>query len=90
MSQGRLVEHRFGAEVSNLGPDAVIAELAGRQHGVVGRAQLMAAGVSRRAIARRIERGRLHLLYRGVYAVGHRAVSLTGRWMAATLATKES
>ena len=31
--------------------------------------------------------GRLHPLYRGVYAVGHRVVSQRGRWMAATLAT---
>ena len=51
------------------------------------RAQLLAAGIGARAIERRIEAGRLHPLYRGVYAVGHRVLSQRGRWMAATLAT---
>lgn len=31
-------------------------------------------------------RGRLHRLHRGVYAVGHRGLSLEGRWTAAVLA----
>jgi predicted transcriptional regulator of viral defense system len=74
-------------KVSNLGPDVVIAGLAQRQHGVVGRKQLIAAGLRAGAIERRVQAGRLHPLYRGVYAVGHRAVSQRGRWMAATLAT---
>jgi very-short-patch-repair endonuclease len=87
VSQGREVEHRIGAEVRDLGPDAAIAALAGRQHGVVARAQLLDAGIGRRAIVRRIDAGRLHPLYRGVYAVGHNVVSQRGRWMAATLAT---
>ena len=86
VSQSGELEHRIGAELSNFGPDAVIADLAGRQHGVVSRAQLMAAGLGRRAIGRRIESARLHPLHRGVYAVGHQVVSLRGRWMAATLA----
>jgi very-short-patch-repair endonuclease len=43
--------------------------------------------VARRAIEHRIAAGRLHPLYRGVYAVGHRVLSQRGRWMAATLAT---
>ena len=68
--------------------DEVIAALADRQHGVVGRAQLLAAGVEPiAAIKHRIKAGRLHPLYRGVYAVGHRVLSQRGRWMAATLAT---
>ena len=52
-----------------------------------GRPQLIAAGVGSRAIVHRVESGRLHPLYRGVYAVGHRVLSQRGRWMAATLAT---
>lgn len=67
-------------------PDLLIAEVAGRQHGVVARAQLSALGLGRRAIDYRLEIGRLHLLYRGVYAVGHRVLSFEGRWMAAVLA----
>lgn len=66
--------------------DRVIAELAGRQHGIVGRHQLLAAGVGRRAIGTRLERGSLHLVHRGVYAAGHAALRTEGRWMAAVLA----
>jgi very-short-patch-repair endonuclease/predicted transcriptional regulator of viral defense system len=66
--------------------DRVLAELANAQHGVVGRRQLLAAGIGRRAIGGRLERGGLHLIHRGAYAVGHSALSVQGRWMAATLA----
>ncbi len=37
-------------------------------------------------VRRRIERGGLHVVHRGVYAVGHQALGVEGRWMAATLA----
>ena len=67
-------------------PDRAMAELAGRQHGVVARSQLMELGMGRRAIDERLRRGRLHLLHRGVYAAGHRVLSREGRWMAAVLA----
>ena len=66
-----------------------ISELAAVQHGVVGRAQLMDAGFSEAAIARRIADARLHPLHAGVYAVGHPNVSVEGRWMAAVLAAGE-
>jgi hypothetical protein len=57
-----------------------------RQHGVVTRAQLLGLGYSPRAIKHRIATGRLHPLWRGVYAVGRRNLSRDGRWMAAVLA----
>src|SRR6478609_8968123 len=60
--------------------------LAERQHGVVGRGQLVRLGLGRRAIQHRIDRGRLHPVMRGVYAVGRPELSLHGRWMAAVLA----
>ncbi len=66
--------------------DRAIAALALRQHGVVSRRQLRELGVDDNAVAYRVRTGRLHRLHRGVYAVGHAAVGVRGRWMAATLA----
>lgn len=65
----------------------MLARLAERQHGVVARRQLAERGMGRGAIANRIARGRLHIVHRGVYAVGRRSLSMHGRWMAAVLAT---
>lgn len=69
--------------------DAVIAEIARRQHGVVTVAQLSGAGVSPSGLRRRVVAGRLHPVYRGVYAVGHRGLSNEGRWLAAVVACGE-
>jgi very-short-patch-repair endonuclease len=53
---------------------------------VVSQPQLIAAGLDRHAIAYRRKVGRLHLLHRGVYAVGHRPPSPLAKAMAAVLA----
>ena len=63
-----------------------LARLAGRQHGVVSRAHLIALGFNAGEIAYLVKVGRLHLLHRGVYAVGHRSASLLTAAMAAVLA----
>jgi hypothetical protein len=63
-----------------------IAALAGRQHGVVGRRQLIDAGLGRNAVDRRVDQGRLHRVLPGVFAVGHHILTIEGRWMAAVLA----
>jgi hypothetical protein len=50
--------------------DDLIDAHTSRQHGVVGRAQLLAAGVPGHAIDHRLERGRLRRIHRGVYGLG--------------------
>ena len=66
--------------------DVLIARIATRQFGVIAWRQLMALGLNRGAIAKRVLTGRLHPLHLGVYAVGHSHVERRGRLMAATLA----
>jgi very-short-patch-repair endonuclease len=60
--------------------------IAHRQRGVITYEQLRDLGFSGHAIDHRVDVGRLHRLYRGVYAVGRRDVSRLGQWMAAVLA----
>lgn len=48
--------------------------------------QLAVAGITRRAASHRAEVDRLHRVHRGVYAVGHEAISRRGRLLAAVLA----
>src|SRR4051812_20928147 len=55
------------------------------QHGVVARWQLLDLGFTREAIAHRLGRGRLRVVYRGIYAVGQQPLSQLGHWMAAVL-----
>jgi len=67
--------------------DRLIADIADAQHGVISLHQLIALGLGRHAIQQRVRRGRLHRVYRGVYAVGRRRIRREGWWMAATLTT---
>jgi very-short-patch-repair endonuclease len=69
--------------------DLVVGALADRQHGVVTRGQLLAAGQSARVIERAVEAGRLRPVFRGVYAAGHVALRREGWWLAALLACEE-
>ena len=66
-----------------------LARIAEAQHGVVARAQLLAAGISAGEIERRVRKGALLREHRGVYRVGHRAPSLHSRYMAAVCACGE-
>jgi hypothetical protein len=67
--------------------DLPIAALASAQHGVVARSQLLTLGLGADRINHRVMTGRLLSVHRGVYAVGHRVLTIEGRWMAAVLAT---
>ena len=70
-------------------PDAAVARIAARQHGVVTAGQLAASGIGKDGAYRRARSGRLHRVHRGVYAVGHPGLGNEGRWMAAVLACGE-
>ena len=48
--------------------------------------QLVACGLDDAAVARRVRKGWLHRIHRGVYAVGYVADTLDGQFMAAVLA----
>jgi very-short-patch-repair endonuclease len=70
-------------------PDGVIRALAARQHGVVGRAQLLQAELPVHVIDFRVKKGVLHRLHRGVYRVGPVPAPYE-REMAAVLACGET
>lgn len=62
------------------------AEIATRQHGIVTRTQLVAAGLSPSLIERRLRSRALLKEHPGVYRVGHAAPSLDATYHAAVLA----
>ena len=72
------------------GVDRAVASLATRQDGVVERRQLIALGLSAAAIDHRVRAGRLIVLYRGVYTVGHEALTERGKLKAALIAAGQS
>ena len=70
--------------------DTAIAAIAGRQHGVVGRAQLRVIPLSNQAIAKRVAAGRLHPVFTDVFAVGVPAVRIEALRVAALISTAPS
>ena len=70
-------------------PDRAVGEIAARQYGVIARHQLGELGLSEHAVESRLRSGRLLLLHRGFYAVGHSCLSARAHWMAAVLACGE-
>lgn len=66
--------------------DREVARLAAGQWGIVTYAELIACGLSPKAIEIRVARRSLHRLYRGVFAVGHHNVTIEGHWLAAVKA----
>jgi very-short-patch-repair endonuclease len=66
--------------------DAEVGALAGRQHGVVAWSQLRELGMPRQVVRARGRARRLYEVHRGVYAVGHEALTWRGRLVAAVYA----
>jgi Protein of unknown function (DUF559)/Transcriptional regulator, AbiEi antitoxin len=81
---GRRKNHEMGS-----GSTARIARQATNQGGVVSLEQLRKAGISRHAASTRSQAGGLHRVHRGVYTVGHRAVSRNTLLRAALLVCGE-
>jgi putative AbiEi antitoxin of type IV toxin-antitoxin system len=66
--------------------DSKVERIATQNWGVVTRQELLAAGMSRDAIKRRLAKGALLREYPGVYRLGHRAPSIEATYMAAVKA----
>jgi very-short-patch-repair endonuclease len=64
-------------------PDALVASLAAVEWSVLSLDELRACGLSPDQVTHRLRKGWLHRVYPGVYAVGHPAISTTGRLLAA-------
>jgi very-short-patch-repair endonuclease len=76
----------LASDAAPTGVDRQIAILATRQDGIVERRQLIALGLSAAAIDHRVRTARLIVIYRGVYAVGHAALSERATLRAALIA----
>jgi len=63
-----------------------LARIAAKQHGLVTRSQLLAAEISESGIKRRLRKGILLSVHRGVYRVGHAAPSTEASYLAAVFA----
>jgi very-short-patch-repair endonuclease len=75
-----------GNKRTDLPVEALIAELAERQHGLITLSQLQSLGLGRSGASRRARNRRLYRVHRGVYAVGRPHLTQRGRWLAAVLA----
>lgn len=63
-----------------------MAAQASRQKGLITTGELRSLGAAKATVARWVERGLLHRLHRGVYAVGHTALTRDTRYLAAVRA----
>jgi very-short-patch-repair endonuclease len=74
---------RLASTPRTRGAKVRVATVAGRQSGVITRAQLVECGLGNATISRWVEVGHLHRIHQGVYSVGHRALSVHGQLVAA-------
>jgi hypothetical protein len=85
MAAERRVTPANGRQVDTR-PDVEVARRAARQWGVVSAGELRHCGLSSKAVSRRVSKGWLHPIHRGIYAVGHDNPPLEGRLLAAVKA----
>ena len=69
--------------------DLAVARVAANQRGLITRAQLADLGLGRGAIAHRVQTGRLHRVYRGVFGVGTSSLMPLASELGAVLAVGE-
>jgi hypothetical protein len=86
MTQGASGRNYLHAELSSQAIDGAIAAVAAKQNGNITREQLLALGLRSGGIAWRVKIGRLHRVYRGVYAVGSPPITAEDWASAAVLA----
>src|SRR3954470_17416870 len=82
----RVSHFKSGMRTQNESPRLAVTDRAARDHGVVAHRELIELGVSLSGVNRWLADGYLQRLYRGVYAVGHTALTVHGRWIAAVKA----
>lgn len=70
MDDGFALSPRTAVELRTRGRERALAALARDQHGVARRGHLLALGFDDKAIGRRIAKGQLGVVHRGVYSVG--------------------
>ena len=66
--------------------DRRIGVFAAARHDVAAKEDLLVLGLGEGGIETRLASGRIHLVHRGVYAIGRRELSRHGVWLAAVLA----
>ena len=82
-----MIRNRRYTPLTHLTPsDEAIAAVASRQDGVISHPELVDLGLTAEQIRRRVETGRLIRLHRGVYAVGHTALTTRAKARAAVMA----
>ncbi len=76
-------------DAQNVQPWRQASVKASTQHGLITTGQLAACGIGRSGIEKGVAAGRLWRVHRGVFAVGHPAITRERRWLAAVLAGGE-
>ena len=85
----RLIRPRLEQLDPRSSPDARAAQKAAAEWSVLSLSELRGCGLSPDQVTHRLRKGWLHRLYPRVYAVGHPAVSLDGRFLAAVKSVGE-